>query len=182
MRDKNNPKPGNLDGDDYILIARCLLSVVRENNLVFDAIAGIPRAGDPIVDAIEKMMEYDPVMQQGDFRIIKLAKEEGGGIRKIVPLPGFKYKEGERILLFDDLVTKADTKLEAISAIESSGSIVEALIVLVDRQQGGMEQVRSAGYKIFAALTIAELLDYYVQEKLVDEDKYQEAINYVRNV
>lgn len=131
MRDKNNPKPGNLDGDDYILIARCLLSVVRENNLVFDAIAGIPRAGDPIVDAIERMMEYDPIMSQGDFRIIRLAKEESDGKRRIVPLPGFEYKKGERVLLIDDLVTKADTKLEAISAVKSSDSDIAGLVVFI---------------------------------------------------
>lgn len=179
MRDKNNPKPGPLEVKDYELIARCLLEVIKEGNFVFDAIAGIPRAADPIVDALEKLMDLMPGMDQGDFRIIRLAKEETDGKRRIIPMPGFEYREGERVLLIDDLVTKADTKLEAIHAVESQGAKVAGLVVLVDRQQGGSEEVRKAGYEIKSAFTIRELLDFYVGEKLIDTGKWQEAIRYI---
>lgn len=179
MRDKNNPKPGPLEAEDYELIARCLLEVIKESDFVFDAIAGIPRAADPIVDALVKLMDYLPGMDQGDFRIIRLAKEEAEGKRRIVPMSGFEYREGERVLLIDDLVTKADTKLEAIRAVESQGAKVIGLVVLVDRLQGGSEEVKKAGYKIKSAFTIRELLDFYVGEKLIDTGKWQEAIRYI---
>lgn len=183
IRNKDNPtKPGELENRDYDLIARCLLEMISENHLKFDAIAGIPRAGDPIVDAIQRLIDSNPFPHPARFRIIKLAKEEIGDTRKIVPMPDFEYREEERILLVDDLVTKAHTKLEAISAIEEFGSKVVGLVVLVDREQGGREQIEAAGYKMFAALTISELLDFYVQEELVDKGKYQEAINYVKSV
>lgn len=183
IRNKDNPtKPGTLEESDYDLIAKCLLEVINESGLEFDAIAGIPRAGDPIVEAIERLIINSPFPHPAKFRIIKLAKEEAMGIRRIIPLSGFNYKQGERILLVDDLVTKADTKIEAIRAIESSGSVVVGLVVLVDRQQGGREQIESAGYKLFSALTISELLDYYVQKEMIDNAKHKEALFYISTV
>jgi orotate phosphoribosyltransferase len=181
LRDKNNPKPGPLVEEDYLLIAKCLLETISQSDFVFDAIAGIPRAGDPIVDAIQRMQEYDPKLQQGDFRIIRLAKEEKDGLRKIVPLPGFEYRKGERVLLVDDLVTKADTKLEAIKAVESQGAIVVGVVVLVDRQQGGKDELEKAGYKLLASLTVRDLFDFYFQEEMIPFAKYREAMDYVSN-
>jgi uridine monophosphate synthetase len=183
IRNKDNQtRPGPLEVSDYDFIARSILQVIKESGIVFDAIAGIPRAGDPIVDAIEKLMDYLPGMDQGDSRIIRLAKEEKDGARRIIPMPGFEYKKGERVLLIDDLVTKADTKLEAIRAVESQGAIVAGLIVLVDRLQGGSDEIKKAGYEIRCAFTIRELLDFYVQEKLIEADKYHEAIEYIETV
>ncbi len=186
LRDKNNPKPGPLDEGDYLLIGRCILEVIASrkdegDKSVFSAIAGIPRAADPIVDAMMQLEEMTDI-NQGDFRILRLTKEEGGDKRRIVPMPGFEYKKGERVILVDDLVTKADTKLEAIRAVESQGVKVVGLVVLVDRQQGGKEKVEKAGYKIWIAFTIRELLDFYLEEGLVDQVKYDEAINYISTV
>lgn len=180
LRDKNNPKPGPLKDNDYILIARCNFKVLikRDDDMVFDAIAGIPRAGDPIVKAMSRIEETTDI-NQGDYRIIMLAKEEDGERRKIVPLPGFEYKEGERVLLVDDLVTQADTKIEAIKAIESSGSKVVGLIVLIDREQGGRELIEEAGYLFYSVFTISQLLNYYRQSGRITQKKYQECMDYI---
>jgi len=35
LRDRNNPKPGPLDQDDYDLIAHCLLAIINDNQLTF---------------------------------------------------------------------------------------------------------------------------------------------------
>lgn len=183
LRNKDNPtKPGSLVEEDYLMIAECLLETISESGFVFDAIAPIPRAGDPIVDAIEELQSYDDSLCQGDFRIIRLKKEDDNdGSRKIVPLPGFEYKKGERVLLVDDLVTKADTKLEAIRAIESQGAIVVGIIVLIDRQQGGQEALAEAGYKLLASMTVSNLFEFYLQEKMIGFQKYWESVEYIAN-
>jgi len=182
IRNKDNStKPGNLETDDYDAIARCLLEVIEESGLEFDAIAGIPRAGDPIAEAISRILASED-QTKFKFRVIPLSKEESAEGRRIIPREGFEYKQGERILLIDDLVTKADTKIEAIKAIKSSGSVVVGLIVLVDRQQGGKAQLEADGYKLLAAFTISDLLGYYVENSMMDKAKYDEAINYIKSV
>lgn len=183
IRDKNNPKPGPLDENDYDMIATALMeSMVTYNKLQFDAIAGIPRAGNPIAEAIERRSKTQSWWFPKNIRYIKLDKEESNGKRKIVPQKGFGYYKDEIVLLVDDLVTKADTKLEAIEAIESSGAIVRDLVVLIDRQQGGSEQLKNAGYNLHSVFTIKSLFDYYFTNNMINAQKYQECIDYIESV
>lgn len=177
LRTKDNPKPGPLTDDDCDLIADALWEKVLESDLHFEAIAGLPYAADPIIAAIERK-----IPKPRGFRIIKLAKKISKDKREIIPLPGFDYKKGERILLFDDLITKGNSKIEAIKAIESQGSIVNDLIVLIDREQGGREEIKKAGYNLVACFTITVSLDYYKEVGAIDEDKHKECLDYVKNV
>ncbi|MFH0892477.1 MAG: hypothetical protein V1867_06895 [Candidatus Falkowbacteria bacterium] len=177
LRTKDNPtNRGPLTGDDCDMIATALRGSIRQNSLDFQALAGIPYAGDPIIEAIERI-----IPEPRDFRIIKLSKEVTEGKRRIVPLPGFDYRQGENVLVIDDLVTKADSKIEAIKAIESEGSVVKNLVVLVDRQQGGQAQLQEAGYNLISCFTIRQLLDYYKTAGKISGQKYLECIDYIEN-
>lgn len=169
-------KGGTLMPEDFDLIARALIELIEEKGLIFEAMAPIPRAGDPIVQAIER------IAPNKKFRIVLLEKEELENKRCIVPIEGFDYKKGEMILLIDDLVTKAGTKIEACRAIESEGSVVKDLVVLVDREQGGREEIENAGYNLHAAFTMSELLDYYKETGRITEEKYSECVNYMKTV
>ncbi len=176
LRTPDNPKPGPLTGEDCVLAAEILWQKILESGLSFSAIAGIPNAGDPLAEAIEKVAAAPRC-----FRIIKLGKEVDGEKRKIVPLAGFDYRPGEKVLLVDDLITQADSKLEAIKAIEDSGLEVVGLIVLVDREQGGRERLEKVGYKLISAFTITELFDYYRKKGMITLEKHEECLTYIAN-
>lgn len=177
LRTKDNPtNPGPLTDEDCDLIAAALWGIVRGNKLDFQAVAGIPHAADPIVEALERV-----VPAPRGFRIIKLSKEVTAEKRRIIPLPGFDYSEGENVLVIDDLVTKADSKIEAIKAIESEGSIVKNLVVLADRQQGGQAQLKGAGYNLVSCFTVRQLLDYYKATGKISGQKHQECMSYIEN-
>jgi orotate phosphoribosyltransferase len=176
LRTKNNPtNQGPLIDDDCDMIAELMYKRAVKDKLYFNAIAGLPYAADPFIESIERnVLIYD-------FRIIKLAKEINEDGRRIVLMPGFDYIKNEIVLLLDDLVTKADSKIEAIRAIESEGSIVRDLIVLVNREQGGKEQLKKAGYNLISCFTIRELLSYYKSSGKISQKKYQECIDYIIN-
>lgn len=175
LRTKDNPtNPGPLTGADCFLIAEAMWSLVKEKELCFSVIAGIPYAGDPIVEAFESMVLFLKTT-------IKLDKEIGENYRKIIPLEGFDLKLGERTLLIDDLVTKANSKIEAIRAIESLGLTVNDLVVLIDRQQGGRKQLKEAGYNLHSCFTITELLEYYLSKGKISSKKFEECLDYIIN-
>jgi len=177
LRTKDNPtNPGPLIEDDCDLIATALLCSIRQNCLDFQAVAGIPYAGDPIIEALKRI-----IPEPRGFRIIKLGKKIRKDKRRIVPSPDFAYQKGENVLVIDDLVTKADSKIEAIKAIESKGSIVKNLVVLVDRQQGGQAQLREAGYNLVSCFTMMNLINYYKSTGRISGQKHLECINYIEN-
>ncbi len=125
MRTEDNPgTKGPLTSVDCELVARALWKKALNNCFNFHAIAGLPHAADLFIEAIE-----NSVIKPGGFRVIKLAKEITKDGRKIVPAPGFEYQSGERVLLFDDLLTGGDSKIEAAEAIESQGAIVAGFVI-----------------------------------------------------
>ena len=174
LRTADNPKPGPLGESDCELIAHCLMGLVSEHDLFFGAIAGIPNAGDPFVEAIKRIKP-----EPRGFRIIKLAKEEKDGKRKIVPAAGFDYRSGETVLLLDDLITQADSKFEAIQAVESAGSIVRDVIVLIDRQQGGVCELKKRGYNLFSVFKITDLFQYYFQSGMITDKQHDDCVAYL---
>ena len=83
--------------------------------------------------------------------------------------------------MLDDLITKGDSKLEAIAQIEQAGLALEKFIVLIDREQGGLDAIRSAGYAIEAAMTITVLLDILLADGSISKEQHNEMLEFVRS-
>lgn len=176
LRSPDNPNPGPFSSEDFDLIAQWFVREILGEIREFQAIAGIPRAGDPIVRAIERA-----IPPPRGFRIIKLGKEEKEGQRRIISLEGSGIKENEMVVLVDDLVTKADTKVEAISAIEIQGGKVEDLLVLVDREQGGAVELGAKGIKVHSCFGVRDLFGFYKDSGVLLPEKYEECLSYLNN-
>ena len=85
---------------------------------------------------------------------------------------------GETVVVIDDVVTHADSKLEAIRTLEANGLVVHDVVVLVDREQGGPEAIAAAGYQLRAAVKISDLLAYWRETGGISEEVYQRVADY----
>jgi len=127
-------------------VAQAMADVARE--IPFDRIAAIPYAGLPIGTALALEMERpliyprQEVKQHGTRRLIEGA-----------------FSAGETVLLVDDLITRGDSKLEAIAPLEEAGLKVRDVLVLIDREQGGADDLARRGYCLHAILRLTEILD-----------------------
>lgn len=83
---------------------------------------------------------------------------------------------GKVAVLIDDLVTRADSKLEAASILTGQGVKVNDVVVLIDREQGGQQQLATAGFTLHSALTMNRMLDFYARVGKVDQAKYRDAM------
>lgn len=177
LRTPENPKPGPLTPEIMELIGEEFLELLKDKYLRFDFVAGIPNAGDPIADAFEKVLEAD--WGQGNVRRLRFAKETDGMNRRIGKVTPDRNLIRKRVLLLDDLITRADSKLEAVEQIKFCGGVPEDILVLVDRQQGGREQLEAAGHRLHSVYTLIELLDLYVEQDRIDTAKSEEVLTYI---
>jgi orotate phosphoribosyltransferase len=164
------PPEGPLTEAAIEAIGRELYRLIRRKKILFDLVVGIPRAGEPFADVVSRLAKMP---------LLKLGKKTDGGVRKIDSIVGGKYQAGQLVLLVDDLVTKADTKKEAIEVCEKAGLNVVGIVVFLDRQQGGSEELREAGYNLYSVFTLSALLDYYVRMGMVSWGKRQEVMAYI---
>lgn len=138
-------------------IAREMVEMVRP--LDFDRIAGLPYAGLPIAVAMSL---------EGNLPMIyprKEAKEYGTG--KMIE---GKYKEGERVLIVDDVITDGGAKIEAINPLAWAGLQVKDVAIILDREQGGAEILAAKGYGLHSLMTLSGALDSLVRQGRVFED------------
>lgn len=125
-------------------------------------LAGVPEAATPLAAAVGYRLKRRLVQP-----------------RKVVKSHGTKqaiegdFQPGEQIILLDDLITKGDSKLEAIKQVEAAGLRVAKLLVLVDREQGGVATIANAGYRIEAAITISELLNELYKLGAISHKQYR---------
>ncbi len=116
------------------------------------AMGGPTLGADPIVTAVSlRSLECgDPIP---GFLIRKKAKEHGTcqrieGIKNLV--------SGAKVCVVEDVFTTGGSCLEAIEAVEEAGFTVVGAVALIDREEGGMEKIRSKGYRAEALFKASE--------------------------
>jgi len=173
LRTPENPKPGPLGLDEIRQIAGVLISVISTDNIVFDGVAGIPNAGVPFVEGMQEIAN-------GLLQVVRLEKKETEGVRAIdhVTKKGGLHR-GARVLLVDDVVTSAQSKLESIRVLRKAGFVVEDLLVVIDREQGGRKLVEKEGVFVHRVFTLTDLASFYQSKGWISMDKYNEVLTYL---
>jgi len=133
--------------------------------LRFDLLADIPTAATPLVSSLSDRLGVGMVTPRTD------AKGHGTGAKIDGLLDSDK---GKTAVLIDDLVTRADSKLEAAEILTSQGVAVKDIVVLIDRKQGGKEQLATAGLDLHSALTMGQMLDLYSRTGKISQAVYQD--------
>ncbi len=120
--------------------------------LSFDLLADIPTAATPVVASLSEVLNIGMITPRTD------AKSHGSGAK----IDGMTPEDaGKTAVLIDDLVTHADSKLEAAAILQKQGYTVRDIVVLIDRQQGGEEQLEAKGFRLHAACTLTQILTFY---------------------
>ena len=133
-----------LDPEGAHRVAGAILPILRACKA--EAVAGPTLGADPMVSALALMsyMEADPV----PGLIVRMAAKRHGGGRTIEgPLV-----EGSRVAVVDDACTSGASLLHAIAALESAGCRVVKVICILDRREGGSDEIRRRGYDFVALL------------------------------
>jgi len=134
--------------------------VHRYQELEVDAVAAIDArgfiVGAPL--AYELGCSFVPVRKKGKlpFRTISETYTLEYG-ESTVELHADAFREGDRIVLIDDIIATGGTMLAAASLIQRSGGhVVETATILDLPELGGSAKIREAGYSVFAVCSFTE--------------------------
>jgi len=135
------------------LIARLIKEKTQEMNLEFDKVAGPELGAVPIATALSLETEK-PLL------IVRKKKKDYGTGKQIEG----EVREGDMVILVEDVTTTGGSVLRAAKVIESEGAKVKAIFVVVDREEGARESLEKEGYHLIPLVTVGELFKY--KEKL----------------
>ncbi len=141
-----------MHAEGQVLVGRLMLDLIRSLDRPADAVGGLTMGADPIAYAIAytSFLDGNPV---NAFSVRKQAKSHGTGRR----VEGC-MASGDRVVVVEDALSTGNSALDACAAVEAEGGVVQAVIALVDRESGGAEAVRRAGYEVASLFRISELL------------------------
>ncbi|GAA0222373.1 orotate phosphoribosyltransferase [Haladaptatus pallidirubidus] len=70
-----------------------------------------------------------------------------------------RLEEGEEVVVLEDIVTTGQSAVDAVDALREAGAKVNKILVVVDREEGGRENLEDAGVEMEALLSASDLLE-----------------------
>ena len=129
-------------------------SEARRRNVTIEAIGGLTMGADPIAVAVGMTSWMkDPQHPLQIFTVRKSPKAHGQ-----TKLIEGNFRAGMKVVVLDDVVTRGDSTLKAIEAVEGAGGVVAFVAVLVDREEGGCDKIRETGHAVVSLFKRTELI------------------------
>jgi orotate phosphoribosyltransferase len=136
-----------------ILYSR-IKSFEQHEEVSIDLVGGMEIGAIPVVNAVAfySYLQHEPI---GWFYVRKTPKSHG--LQKWVE---GSVSTGQKVIILDDVVTTGKSTLNAIQGATDSGLEVAKLIVLVDRLEGGTEELQKTSIPFESVFTIKDLKEY----------------------
>jgi orotate phosphoribosyltransferase len=145
-----NCKPTTLSPRGMYLVGHLMFEAIENSGAV--AVGGLTFGADPIAmaTAFASELKGRPL---NAFSIRKTQKDHG-----IVKWVEGDIQAGQPVVVIDDVATTGGSTVKAIERARSEGLEVVRAVILVDRQEGGMDNIRAHVADATAIVTRDELV------------------------
>ncbi len=133
-----------------------------------DRIAGVPYAALPIGTAVAIEADKPMIYMRKEVKVHGLGKEIEGD-----------WQPGERVVIIEDLITSGGSTLQTAEKLRTIGMIVEDVIVLIDREQGGVSNLAAEGITAHSVFKFTEVLEILHAQGLLDDSKLAEVRSFL---
>ena len=127
------------------LIGSIIFDMIKERQV--DAIGGMSIGADPIAVAAS-MVAYRCGKEIRAFLVRK--EQKGHGTKNLIEGP---VEAGQRVVVVEDVMTTGSSTIKAIQHIEDAGMVVDMVIGILDRSEGGRQAIEELGYEVHAILS-----------------------------
>ena len=139
-----------LDPEGGYIIGNLIYEMIKDKNP--DAVGGLTLGADPISYATS-MVSYIKKNPIKPFVVRKEPKGHGTGKQ----IEG-NVKEGDRVFIVEDVVTTAGSSLKAAKVAKEAGLEILGIIAIVDREEGGEENIKKEGFNFYPIFKVSEFL------------------------
>jgi orotate phosphoribosyltransferase len=150
------------------LIAALFHSELNRIGVRPDVVAGGESAGIPFADRLAAMLNVPLVY------VRKEAKSHGtaGSVEGIL-------ESGARVVLVEDLITDGMSKMRFVEALRRAGAILDHILVVLDREQGGTQVLSKFDLELHALCTARTAIEFGVHSGRLDQKQSAAALAYL---
>jgi orotate phosphoribosyltransferase len=148
-----NCKPTTLDPEGMNLIGELVFTMLADSGVT--AAGGLTLGADPIANALS-VISFQRGRPIKSFIVRKDVKDHG--IKNAVE---GNVRPGEQVAIIDDVITTGGSTITAIERARETGLVVERVITLIDREEGGKENILVHVERVDSVLTRTENMARY---------------------
>ena len=141
-----NCKPITLTGRGLTLTSLLMLKEVETN-----VVAGLTLGADPLVCGVSLLSALD-----GRLINALIVRNEPKGHGTEAWIEGLLPPKDVKVTVLEDVVTTGGSSIKAVEKLRDAGYIVEKVVALVDRQEGGEEAMKEAGLELVSIFKLPE--------------------------
>jgi orotate phosphoribosyltransferase len=148
-------------------LTRIVLSEIGRGKI--DKILGVPTAGVPFATVVSQKLGLPLIYY-------RQARKEHGVRKKVEGI----LERNDRVLVIDDLITTGESVIEAAEVVRDQGGVVNELVVLLDREQGGKERLRASRIEPHVLFQISDAMHWLHNVGLVEDKVYETVRKYIQ--
>src|SRR4030043_931112 len=147
-------------------LTRIVLNEIGKGKI--DKILGVPTAGVPFATVVSQKLSIPLIYY-------RQARKEHGVRKKVEGI----LERNDRVLIVDDLITTGESVIEAAEVIREQGGVVNELVVLLDREQGGQQRLRSTRIEPHVLFKISDAMTWLHKVGLIEDKIFETLIKYI---
>ncbi len=151
-----NCKPTTLDPEGMNLIGEVIFDMIKDAPVT--AAGGLTLGADPIAGALA-VISYQLGKPVKAFIVRKDAKDHGTKSA----IEG-NVMAGEKVVIIDDVITTGGSTITAIEHARKAGLIIDRVITLIDREEGGRENILQHVECVQSVFTRTEIMALRAQK------------------
>ena len=142
-----NCKPVTLLGRGLTLTSMMMLEHVET-----PVVAGLTLGADPLVSGVA-------VCSALDMRLVNalIVRKEPKGHGTGAWIEGPLLPKGTKVTVLEDVVTTGGSSIKAVEKLRDAGYVVDRIVTIVDRKEGGEDAIKEAGLELRSLFTIDDL-------------------------
>ena len=133
-----------------------------------DKILGVPTAGVPFATVVSQKLGIPLIYY-------RQARKEHGVRKKIEGI----LDRNDRVLIIDDLITTGESVIESAEVVRDQGGVVNELVVLLDREQGGQQKLRSSRIEPHVLFRITDAITWLHSVGLIKDELFKTLMQYI---
>ncbi len=135
----------------------------------FDLVAGVPLGGLHIATSFSLSCDQPLIY-------VKSVDENEGADR----IEG-RFLPEQSVLIVDDLISAGGSMVRTAAVLRDAGLTVTDAVALVDREQGGAEELHLHGINLIPVLKLTTILNYYMAEGWISETNFRRSLDFIRS-
>lgn len=142
----------------FTVITDYIIFKIKEHTIIFDRIASVPIGSVPFASVVASKIDVPSIM-------IRDKPKSHGNKRMFEGV----INVDDNVLLIEDVITTGASVIETITKIRNRGANVVGVICILDRQEGGVENIayHFSDIPVYSIFTVSTLLSSLLINKLI---------------